>query len=114
MVIFKGTADLFYSRHFISLYRPTSELFTVEGKAERKREGERVKKKRAISRSLSLSLAERSGADSSARISFLHVESRRKSTVASLVGSDNFLFPFFMIRGKFPANATDDALMTVA
>lgn len=112
MVIFKGTADLFHSRHFISLYRPTSELFTVEGKAERKREGERVKKKRAISRSLSL--AERSDADSSARISFLHVESRRKSTVASLVGSDNFLFPFFMIRGKFPANATDDALMTVA
>lgn len=40
-VIFKGTADLFRSRHFISLYRLTSGLLTVEKKQqERERERE--------------------------------------------------------------------------
>lgn len=39
-VIFKGTADLFRSGHFISLYRLTSGLLTVE-KKQQERENER-------------------------------------------------------------------------
>lgn len=44
-VIFKGTADLFQPRHFISLYRPTSGLSTVEGKKQGKRDRDKERER---------------------------------------------------------------------
>lgn len=115
-VIFKGTADLFRSGHFISLYRLTSGLLTVE-KKQRERENERQggrdkerddKKKRAVRL-----VSRKSAADSSARIPFLHVESRRTSSLRrglSLAPDD-----FHSSSSSGPrASTEDDALMTVA
>lgn len=112
-VIFKGTADLFHPRHFISLYRPTSGLLTVEGKSSKRgneRGGgenkERDDKKRAIRL-----FSRKSAANSSARILFLHVESRRTSSPRRglSLASDDFL------SSSSSRRAEDDAtLMTVA
>lgn len=128
-VIFKGTADLFHSRHFISLYRPTSGLSTVEGKS-REREAE-TKKEREKERGWTgkagakggrlekraISFLQKLGADSSARIPFLRDGISKEIRRSPLVGSDDFLFPVpprLLGRSSFPASTTDDALMTVA